>query len=178
MKWDDLINAVGKGDVDLALSGFSIPQNNSPHVVFSLPYLMTTVHIMGLAKTVKGSLNQDMLNDITIGVTDYEYTDQIKNLKLKNTKEIIFSQDNLLVDALKEGKIKFAFIDTYTASYWDVNSSGTIKDYGSLANIKYPIGIAINSKEQELLKDINKALLDYQNSQLYIDNYDHDLMHL
>ncbi|KTD11894.1 amino acid ABC transporter substrate-binding protein [Legionella gratiana] len=178
MDWNELIDAVAKNDVDIAVSGFTIPQQGySSQVTYSLPYLITKIHIIGLDDHTKKPLNFELLHNTNIGITDKDYLEQFKKLNLINTKFVLFDQDDDLINALRAGKIKFALIDSYSASYWDINSSDTIKDFGPIHAIEYFTVIAINSKDSALQKEINEALIDYLNSQEFMTNYKENLVH-
>lgn len=177
MDWDELIDAVAQNKVDIALSGLTIPQGHSSRVAFSLPYLITKIHIIGLKNNGIARFDMGLLNNTNIGITDKDYWEHFKQLELKNTNFIFFDQDDALIDALKVGKIKFALIDSYTASYWEVNSSNTIKDLGPITAIEYFAVIAINPNDLVLQHEINQALTDYLHSQEFMTNYHDNLIH-
>lgn len=177
MDWDELIDAVAQNKVDIAISGLTIPQSHSSSVAFSLPYLITKIHTIGLKKNSIDHFNIKLLNNTNIGITDKDYWKQFKKLNLKGTNFIFFDQDDALINALKVGKIKFALIDSYTASYWEVNSSNTIKDLGPITTLEYFAAIAINPNDPALQNEINKALTDYLHSQEFMTNYHTNLIH-
>lgn len=177
MDWDDLIEAVAQKKVDIAVSGLNIPQKNYSQVAFSLPYLITKIHVLGLKNYAPNHFNTRLLNNTNIGITDKDYLEQFKKLKLKNSNFIFFDQDDALIEALKEGKIKFALIDSYSAIYWEVNLSNKIKDLGAIDAIEYFTAIAINPNDPKLQNEINKALTDYMSSQEFMTNYYNNLIH-
>ncbi|QEY53074.1 transporter substrate-binding domain-containing protein [Legionella longbeachae] len=177
MDWDELIDAVAQKKVDIAVSGLTIPQSHSSPVAFSIPYLIMNIDTIGLKKNVIGHFNMRMLINANIGTTDKDYWTLFKKLNLKSTNFILFDQDDELINALKVGKIKFALVDSYTASYWEVNSSNTIKDLGPVTHLEYFTAIAINPNDPELQNEINKALTDYLHSKDFMDNYRNNLIH-
>lgn len=166
-----LLEAVENGIMDLAVSNLIITKNRSAKVKFSSPYLINTTHIIGLKNTVPGKFSLDLLSNNDIGITDSEYSDQLKTLKVEKPIVKIFDQDDEMIDAINNNKIHFALVDTYTANYWNINSSGLIQDFGCPIMFETASAIAINPKEQELMDQINWALLDYRNSQQFLDDY-------
>lgn len=78
MDWDELIDAVAQNKVDIAISGLTIPQSHSLPVVFSVPYLITKIHTIGLKNSI-GQFHIKLLNNTNIGITDKDYWKQFKN---------------------------------------------------------------------------------------------------
>ncbi|WP_058475385.1 transporter substrate-binding domain-containing protein [Legionella quateirensis] len=175
-KRDRLLNEVENGTVDLAVSDLVISDKNASKVNFSIPYLINITHVIGLKKQVKNPFIIDLLYNQKIGITDESYQQHINILKIKNPIVSLYGQDDEMIDALNRGKIGFAFVDTYTASYWSNNSSDLIADFGSPLHFESLVAVAVNSKDQALLEDINRALTQYRNSQQFITDYNKYLL--
>jgi ABC-type amino acid transport substrate-binding protein len=77
-----------------------------------------------------------------------------------------------MIDALSDHDVDMVFIDTPVAKYWDRKSSGDLKIYGQPSPYAYGLGIGINPKNAKLIKDIDKALNQYLNSQDFQSNYE------
>ncbi|WP_298622336.1 transporter substrate-binding domain-containing protein [uncultured Legionella sp.] len=178
MPWDDLIAAVANKKIDIAVSGLSMPDETSSEVAYSLPYLIIKIHVIGLKNNTNAQFNLEQLNNTNIGTSDKNYFEQFQKLKFKNTKFIFYDQDDALINALKKGKINYALTDSYSAGYWNVNSSNTIADLGPINDIEYHGVIAINPTNPMLQSNINKALINYLKSQEFLSNYRNNLLHL
>jgi ABC-type amino acid transport substrate-binding protein len=168
---NQLLDEVEKGNVDLAVSNLVITKNSSSKVNFSTPYIVNKTHIIGLKKSVNGTFSLDSMNNDDIGITDSVYSDQINELKIEKPIVKIFDQDDDLIQSINNGKIDFALVDTYTANYWHLNSSGLIQDFGCPVVFESASAIAVNPNDKELIAQINGALLEYQNSQQFLDDY-------
>lgn len=170
-KKNELIRAVELGEVDIAASQLIVSKESASHVTFSTPYLVNVVHILGAKKLVKGTFGVELLNNQKIGISEEAYIPGIAELKLKNPNVILFAQDDELIKALYNGDLGFALVDVYSASYWNINSSQHIVDYGSSGHFDSVIAIAVNPHDNDLLKRINWALTSYRDSQDFLDNY-------
>ncbi|MBL7481167.1 transporter substrate-binding domain-containing protein [Legionella bononiensis] len=175
-KRDRLLDEVENGTVDLAVSDLVITDKRASKVNFSIPYLINITHVIGLKKYVKNPFIIDLLYNQKIGITDESYQQHINTLKIKNPIVSLYGQDDEMIDALNRGKIGFAFVDTYTASYWSNNSSDLIEDFGSPLHFESLVAVAVNSKDQTLLEEINRALTQYRNSQQFITDYNKYLL--
>jgi ABC-type amino acid transport substrate-binding protein len=177
-KRNRLLKAVESGEVDMAVSELApYSPNRAVNVQFSIPYLINVYHIIGLKKLVKDKFDIELLNNKKIGITDEAYLQHIALLKLINPIVNLFKQDDELIEALNKGIIGFAFVDSYTASYWHINSSNQIVDYGSPVHFESGIAIAVNPEDRELLDRVNSALTSYRNSQDFIDDYNKYLLY-
>lgn len=74
-------------------------------------------------------------------------------------------------NALKRGEVDIILLDNAAALYWASNSSDVFKLAGPPYMYGYGYGIAINPSEVNLLTDFNNALVQYQNSNNYKQNY-------
>ncbi|WP_026069384.1 type 2 periplasmic-binding domain-containing protein [Legionella tunisiensis] len=101
----------------------------------------------------------------------------IKITGIKNPKIIFFERDDIMIKALRLGNIDVALVDGPTAHYWNINSSGTLVALGEPMTFGAGIGIAINQGNFQLLSVLNPALLDYQNSPAFKEDYHKYLIH-
>lgn len=174
---DLLIDAVAKGKVDVAVSNLNINKTSNRKVLYSLPYLVNSTHIIALTKYVKTNFNRSLMNNTHIGITDNDYIGEINSLNIVKPNIQFYPQDDDMITALRDGKIQFALVDAYTATYWENSSSGLIKDYGCPKAFEWASSIAINPKEILLQKKINKVLIDYHDSAQFLNDYDRNLLH-
>ncbi|WP_298625053.1 transporter substrate-binding domain-containing protein [uncultured Legionella sp.] len=161
----------------MAVRQLIIAQNRMANIQFSIPYLINNVHVIGPKKLLTGKFDMGLLHNQKIGITDEAYFHHIAELKLSKSNVNLFSQDDELVDALNKGVIGVALVDTYTASYWNINSSSHIVDLGKPIHVESEVAIAINPNDAELLERINWALTSYRNSQEFIDDYNKYLLY-
>jgi polar amino acid transport system substrate-binding protein len=75
------------------------------------------------------------------------------------------------IKALTNDDVDFLMLDNATGIYWAANSSGQLKLVGTPYVSGYGMGIALSPQDEKLLPEINKALIQYQNSQDYQENY-------
>ncbi|MCL5271756.1 MAG: transporter substrate-binding domain-containing protein, partial [Gammaproteobacteria bacterium] len=128
-------------------------------------------------KLIKGNFKMELLNGQKIGISEEAYVPHISELKLNKPNVTLFEQDDELIDYLYKGKVGFALVDVYAASYWNINSSQHIVDCGAPAHFESAIAIAVNPKDNELLERVNWALTSYQNSQNFLDDYNKYLIY-
>ena len=62
-------------------------------------------------------------------------------------------------------------MDAFTADYWQTQSNNVIITLGKPFTYGYGFGIAVNPNEPALLKDLNEALLKYQNNGEFQKDY-------
>lgn len=170
---DKLIDALKRGVVDVAVSGFDITAERQAKVNFSVPYLINVTHIIGLKRLNIDRLTMQMLNNKKIGIAANanRYEDQIKILGVTNPKIKIFQKDFALIDALNKGTIDFAFVDKFTAHYWSNNSSNLIKDFGCPMVFESKVGIAMNPHIPGLQEKVDHAILLYRKSNEFKENF-------
>jgi polar amino acid transport system substrate-binding protein len=87
-----------------------------------------------------------------------------------------FDRTEEMLEALSANDIDFVLMDNPAALYWAANSSGNFHVIGSPMLIGYGLGIAVNRENSELLKSLNDALLEYQRSEKYKENYNKYMM--
>ncbi len=176
-KRNRLMDAVASGEVDMAVSQLIVSERNSAKVNFSIPYLINVAHVIGLKKLVNGHFDLSLLFNQKIGLTDEDYKKHIVELNLKSPNITMFEQDDELIEALHKGVVGFALVDTYTASYWNINSSNLIADFGSPVQFESAVAIAVNPQDSSLLEKINWALTNYRNSHDFVDDYNKYLLY-
>ncbi|STX38698.1 putative amino acid ABC transporter, periplasmic binding protein [Legionella feeleii] len=172
-----LIERVRNRQADLAVSSIIITVKRLQQVNFSLPYLVSQARFLGPAKLAAQPFDIDLLDNKKIGITDNAFLSLIKMMGVKKPKVILFEHDNLMIQALRSGAIDIAFVDNPTAHYWHMNSSGSLRAMGEPITFGAGIGIAVNRNNFKLLSIINPALLDYQNSEAFKEDYHKYLLH-
>lgn len=173
MRFNQLLPAVVDKKVDVAISSITITAERSELINFSLPYLLSYSRFLSNHSTdLKQSFTLDLLNNKTIGIEEGTiFTQQIKDMGIKNTTIKEYRTVDLLLEGLSQKKVDFILVDNATAVYWGANSSGAFTVVGSPLLYGNGYGIAVNKINRQLLQSINSALLQYQNSNEYKINY-------
>lgn len=95
-------------------------------------------------------------------------------VKNPNIKEYASIEDQL--SALSRGDVDIILLDNATAIYWASNSSDTFKLIGPPYMYGYGYGIVITPANSDLLTRLNEALVQFQNSDVYKQNYNKYLL--
>ncbi|HFI0120033.1 TPA: transporter substrate-binding domain-containing protein [Streptococcus suis] len=105
MSFDNVLNSVQNGKVDLAISGISATEERAKVFDFSIPYYTST------NKLIINKVNSSLFTSIsslesgTIGVQKGSIQEKIANDLLPNASKISISSNGELVNELKAGKI-------------------------------------------------------------------------
>ncbi len=172
IKFDSLLNDVASKKLDAAVSSITITPDRSALVNFSLPYLLSYSRFLASADSAKQPFSLSLLNNKKLGVeTGTIFADQIKSLGIINPTIKQYDSVDLLVEALGKKDVDYILFDSPTATYWAANSGGEFGVVGPPLLYGYGFGIAVNKEDRQLLLDLNRALLQYQNSEDYKINY-------
>ncbi len=156
--WTDIRREVLEAEiVDLVAYAYSITEDRKKHVSFSLPYYETSMNALVLKGSQVNSIKD--LNKVPVlafgHTTGYQWA--IKNLQGKIIKDFPIGFRGSINDLLKE-KTVGAFLGDLE------NLESMALADSELEVMKEPLqkeelGIAVNKKNKELLKKIDKALL-------------------
>lgn len=177
MRFDKLIDAVATNKLDVAVSSITITTERAKIVNFSLPYLLSYSRFLERQTNKKENFSLDLLNSKKIGLeTGTVFSEQLKEMGVKNPniKEYASIEDQL--SALSRGDVDIILLDNATAIYWASNSSDTFKLIGPPYMYGYGYGIVITPANSDLLTRLNEALVQFQNSDVYKQNYNKYLL--
>ncbi|CEG56561.1 transporter substrate-binding domain-containing protein [Legionella fallonii] len=175
MQFDQLIPAVTDRKIDVAVSFLTITQERIQLVNFSIPYLLSHSRFLSKHPPTEGlePFNVNLLNGKKIGVVSGTiFYDHIKAMNIESPKIKLYPTNTSLIEALNSDEVEFVLVNQQAALYWEANSSGALHPIGSPYIYGYGVGIAVNKNNPVLLSEINKALLEYQNSDDFKHNYD------
>ena len=163
MPFDDLLDAVDAGTIDIAIAALTITIERSEQVLFSNAYLNAGQII--IVNDLNGDINKpEDLDNKTVGVQNGT-TSQDEALKYTNESKVITYDD--YTEALEDillGNIDAIVID-YSAGL------GLIKGYSSLTIVGDPFtdelyGIAMKKGESSLKSEIDKVIASIDISEL------------
>lgn len=173
MKWMNLIPALMNNEIDLAVSDITITPERAKKINFSLPYALSYSRFLtNVDNSVPNPFQLNALDGKRIGVDEGTiYEEQINHMGIKNLVVVTYPDDDEGIKALTNKDIDYLLLDNPTALYWASNSSGTLKVIGKPYSYGYGAGIGISNAAASLMPAINQALLQYQNSNDYKENY-------
>ncbi|CAM3037861.1 arginine ABC transporter substrate-binding protein [Legionella steigerwaltii] len=177
MRFDKLIDAVVNNKLDIAISSITITNERAKIVNFSLPYLLSYSRFLERQSNSKEAFSLNLLNSKRIGLeTGTVFLDQLKEMGVNNPniKEYAGIEDQLA--ALSRGDVDVILLDNATAIYWASNSADTFKLIGPPYMYGSGYGIVVNPANPNLLTELNQALVKFQNSDEYKQNYNKYLL--
>lgn len=173
--FDELIAAVASKRVDVGISAISITLDRAQQVDFSLPYMVSYFRFIGPARLKAKPLNLGMIHNQRIGIEDGTVFDaELVTMGAKNITVVRFKHVQDIIAALQNNEVDLGLIDdpgTMFTSFWQANSGNQIVPLGAPMVYGTGLAIAVNKEEGPLLQDINKALLDFQNSGEFKENF-------
>lgn len=172
MRFNELISGVQEGEVDVALSALTITYQRSKYVNFSNPYLLSSSRFLGPIAYSGEKLKTSFFRGKTVGIKRGTiFAKQMSRLGLDKVRIKTYAQDNQMIDALSQNKVDLVLTDNETAVYWQNHSSGKLIALGRPLKYGYGYGIAINKKDPDLVRSINRALSRYHKSMQFRSNY-------
>ncbi|KTD64306.1 transporter substrate-binding domain-containing protein [Legionella spiritensis] len=175
---NQLLLAVQKKQADLAISSIIITRERVGLVNFSLPYLVSEARFLGPKKHAGQFFSIDKLHNKKIGISDDAYTAHLNIIGVNNPDIISYDQNDIMIDALHQGKIDFVLVDAPTTHFWNLHSSGALVALGEPMAFGAGLGIAIHPDNRQLLERINHALIVYHNSENFKEDYEKYLINL
>lgn len=175
MNWIDILPAIMKNEIDLAASSITITAERSKFITFSLPYLVSYSRFLTLnSMSIKEPFTLSQLDGKRIGVFEGTiYQEHILHMGIKDPKVVIYKDYNDGLKALSNNETDCILFDNPSAVYWAANSSGAFKVIGKPIAYGFGFGIAVSSKNKDLLPLLNDALLKYMESPDFKENYRH-----
>jgi polar amino acid transport system substrate-binding protein len=169
----NLLPTLNAQKADVAIGGIIITVKRSNKINFSIPYLASQAQFIATDKTnLKRPFQLTQLADQRIGIlNDGAFRRSIRLLDIKEPALVSFNQDNELVHALNTDQITLALLTLPKANYWKSNSSDLFKPVGKPFPVGFGFAIAVSPDNTALIKAINLAILDYQDSGEFKKNY-------
>lgn len=169
LTFEKLLQEVGNGKVDLALSGVTITEERQLSSIFSMPYLISKAELL-----TKSTSQISDVNDVsgkTIGIEAGTVFKTFIQTRFPDAKIKEYNTQQDLLQAIGNGDIDLIMLDYVTAQYWINNNDRLFKPVGSAMNLGTGYGIMTTQDKSELIYRINKALNDMQNDGTYLSIY-------
>ncbi|MGM9453771.1 transporter substrate-binding domain-containing protein [Legionella bozemanae] len=172
MRFNQLLDAVVNQKIDVAVSSITITSERTKIVNFSLPYLQSFSRFLERASNTKEPFSLDLLNTKKIGLEEGTvFFDQLREMGVKNPNVKFYAGIQEQLAALSGGNVDIILLDNPTATYWASNSANTFRLIGPRYMYGYGYGIAVSPANADLLTKLNQALIQYQNSDEFKQNY-------
>lgn len=176
MKADQLIQAVVDGKIDIALNTLTISTHRLQLVNFSMPYSLSRFRFLTNSNNPdesKRPFSMSLMDHKKIGVLEGSIFDEsAASLGIESATIIPYNNMSQLVEDLYKNKINYILVHNPVALYWDANTPGALSTIGPAFSLGMGVGIVVNKQNIPLLQSINKALVEYQDSPYYENNYD------
>lgn len=173
MRFEDLLDAVEAGRIDVAVSAITITYERSQHVNFSNPYLPSTSRFLGLINYKDKRVTKKFITGKKIGIKQGSiFAKQLKRLNLQGVRLYEYTYDSQLIDALSSKKVDLVLTDNATAVYWQYHSSEKMIAIGKPIKYGFGYGIASNLRDKDLHQEINMALAKYHKSMHFENDFE------
>lgn len=173
MKFDALLLAVSASQVDLAVSSITITPERAKLINFSLPYALSNSRFLTNSDNNEATPFALLaLKNKRIGVyKGTVYQTQAARLGLNNSLIEAYTGYQNAINALANKEVDYLLVDNPTALYWAANSTGKFKVVGPPIPYGFGVGIAVSNRASLIMPLLNKAILQYQESIEYKQNY-------
>lgn len=173
MTFENLLPTLIAQKADVAIGGIIITLKRSRVVRFSTPYMVSKVQFIATDKAkIDPPFDLKQLSGKKIGLLSggsFERT--IRFMDIKKPKIFSFPQDSEIIHALQINTISLALLTAPKVRYWQSNTSGIFKPIGKPFPVGFGFAVAINPADTTLIREVDLALLDYQDSDEYKQNY-------
>lgn len=169
-QFDDLFTGLKGGKIDMAIAGIIITAERQKEFLFSLPYLVSNAQFMTISSsTITGP---DQLKQKKIGVrVNTPCGDLATQIYRNNITLIGFPQTPSLLDALNQKAVDAVFMDSEVVKAWVTNNDTSYKSIGTPIPIGYGYGIMAPKNQNELISQMNEALLEMESDGTYLKIY-------
>ncbi|KTC84603.1 MULTISPECIES: transporter substrate-binding domain-containing protein [Legionella] len=178
MPFNELLDSIDSNKIDFAISSIIITPERAARFNFSAPYLVSKTRFLAVKQPEEKPFTLQSLANKKIGLADKVFAEQLKAMGLDDSQFVVFNRDDALIQALNDGKVAVGLIDNPSAIYWQEHSSGALEAQGKPMIYGLGLGVAVSPADQNLIPALNMAILKYQNSDDFIDDYHKYLSHL
>ena len=156
-------------EVNVAISALTITETREQLYLVSLPYLQSNARFLTLKGRSIPSLSS--LYHTKVGYRLGSPLGDFANKLLKNRIVLKhYLNVDQLMDALNKGKVKSIILDNVSAETWVSNNSHHYQLIGKPIPFGKGYAIMSNFAQKDLIKEINKALIEIDGTYLHIYN--------
>lgn len=123
MKFDEVIPALVKGEIDLAIAGIMPTEERKQKVDFSMDYFDGRTTMLVKAESVDKLSQMGNFNGRMVGAQTATVQETLAKEKFPNSKLVSMSRIPDLIEALRLGKIDGLLLDKVVAVNYDVRNS-------------------------------------------------------
>lgn len=167
---DELYPAVNNQQVDLAIASIIITPDREEDYLFSLPYLAS--HVQFITNQHSQLDAPEDIKNKRVGIRRGTPYRSLLELLYKNQVQIVeYPYIPDLMDALDKKKVDSVLLDKDSAQYWYSNNSLQYKLIGPPIPFGGGYGILAKLGRDQLMKQINSALLQMESDGTYLKLY-------
>ncbi|HEM3696199.1 TPA: transporter substrate-binding domain-containing protein [Streptococcus suis] len=159
MSFDNVLNSVQNGKVDLAISGISATEERAKVFDFSIPYYTSTNKLIINKANSSQFTSISSLESAKIGVQKGSIQEKIANDLLPNASKVSISSNGELVNELKAGKIDgIIFEEPIAKAYVAKNDDLLIVDTEIESNYTDAYAIALPKGSTALKEKVDAVI--------------------
>jgi ABC-type amino acid transport substrate-binding protein len=179
MSLKQIYTAILNKQVDLGVNTIIISADKMQYIEMSMPYMLSNGQFIGATELAQQPFSHQLLDNHRIGViANSSFETYLRTLPIHNPRVLTFDSTDQIIDALRNNRIQFGFLDSHIVQYWQNNSSGFLHGLGEPFPVGNGLGIVANIDNHALIQEVNHALVEYQSSgqfkqdyQLYLENF-------
>ena len=157
-------------EFDLAIGGIIITPERSNLYIFTLPDLKSTGQYM--TRYGEDIKNIEDIPGKTVGVAESTVFEIFIRNKYADSINIkTYSTLTQVLEALDDGEVDVVLLNGLNVQYWVANSDNLYKTIGKPFTLGLGYAFLAQKKDQNLVSQINKALLDIENDGTYLKIY-------
>lgn len=164
----EVLPALKKGEVDLAIAALVITPERRLDFLFSLPYKLAKLNFVSLAQAKFSKVSQ--LEDKRIGLYHSSPDSAFIKARFQHAQLRYYRHVGDLFNALKKQEVDVIVVEPARAEYWLANVGG-FKILGQAMAEGEGYGIAANLGQQGLIGQINKMLKQMEQDGSYLAIY-------
>lgn len=165
-----VFNTVKSGEADLAIGSITISLNRDQEFLFSLPYLRSFGQFLVKAKT--NIYTPEDLIGKRFGIASHSVYQSMLLHQFGTKIQIIpYEFQAQMMAALYNDDVDVLLLDKATADYWYANSDNIYRLLGKQIPYGYGYGILAAKGSEDLISQINTALLSMQRDGTYLRIY-------
>ena len=172
MATDQIIPAISMNEADLGIGSITITLERYKNVDFTIPYMLSESRFLGKKSIEQIKFNLNDFKEKKIGVQKGTvYEQELRLIGINESNISTFYSISGVIEALNNDNIDLALVSNPVAIYWENYSSEALHTLGQPLNYGLGIGIAVNKQQPLLAKELDEAILMFQQTAVYNQLY-------